>query len=596
MREALKTNGFKGLLVAITSYLTLLATFHYTDGIFYVFSSGSMAVVFWLCLGCFYYSALRLLNARLGWTCLLGGAVLSVFQTLGEKVFTLYGWEKVPIKLVGYTLLYAAVLCHVFAFAQRRSQSPPAAHSKLVEKLDRALSPSRKSLLAVAGLLVVCWLPYFIVNWPGLVSPDVQTQILMWQGVSVFTSHHPVLHTAFVGLSVQLGQLLGNESLGVGIGMALQVVAMALAVACALRQMAHLGARLVWRVGVLLFYALFPVFGWYATTLWKDVWLAAFALLFYLVLVELCRTGRDFFRSKGHVACLVLSALGLILSKNNGIYLFIIALLAVLVTQKGCRRQVLAGLLAGVAFWMVLEGPIYQALGVEKGDVREALSIPMLQIAKVVAVSPETISNEDRALIDAIMPFDQLGELYDPHVSDDIKRLFNSGALKDDPLAYLGLWVRLGLDSPVVYLYSFLEQTYGYWYPEVRYWIFSDSAYTHLRPDGKDFLVDERDSWTDGVRSAWEQETQNVRGIPGVAMLFSVGFAFWLLVAAALYAFYTRRWELLPPMALFLGVWLTCMASPVFAEYRYAYPAILCVPVVLGLTFGTKGSQSPQKR
>ncbi len=35
-------------------------------------------------------------------------------------------------------------------------------------------------------------------------------------------------------------------------------------------------------------------------------------------------------------------------------------------------------------------------------------------------------------------------------------------------------------------------------------------------------------------------------------------------------------------------VWLTCLASPVYAEFRYAWPAILCVPVVLGLAFAPR--------
>ena len=42
--------------------------------------------------------------------------------------------------------------------------------------------------------------------------------------------------------------------------------------------------------------------------------------------------------------------------------------------------------------------------------------------------------------------------------------------------------------------------------------------------------------------------------------------------------------ETAAPMMLLLGVWLTTLLSPVFAEYRYVYGLILCAPFFLILS------------
>ena len=595
MQKVLKNSGVQILLAAAASYISILATLYYTDGVFWIFSSGTMALVFWLCLGFFYRDALKHISLRLGVISAVGGAVLGTFQTLGEMLFTQFGLGRIPIKLVGYGLLYAVVLYQVFYYADKWRQAPALAPGRFGVFAGKVLSPSRTSFLVVAGLLLAMWIPYYIINWPGLVSPDVKTQLTMWLGHRRFTSHHPIIHTAYLGLFLQLGRALGSEAVGLGLATLLQMVLMALGVSAAVNHLAVRQVNVFWRLGIFLFYGLFPVVGWYSTTLWKDVWLAVFVLLFYLTMVEVCQQKQKFFTSRRRILLLAVSGLGVILSKNNGIYLVLLTLVVCIITQKGNRKQLCAVFLAGLAFWMVLEGGVYSLLGVEKGEVREALSVPMLQIAKVVALAPETILPEEKALIAAVVPYDELPELYDPVISDPIKTKFKSRVFNEQPMEYLKMWVRLGLENPGVYIMGFLEHTSGYWFNEVRYWIFSIEEYTSLARQGNEWVPTSYDTPMDKARLFIDFKVQETRALPGFSLLYSVAFPFWLLIAAALYALYTRRKNLLPPMTVFFVVWLTCLASPVFAEYRYAYPAILSVPVVLGLVFGTKKAQEPKE-
>ena len=58
-------------------------------------------------------------------------------------------------------------------------------------------------------------------------------------------------------------------------------------------------------------------------------------------------------------------------------------------------------------------------------------------------------------------------------------------------------------------------------------------------------------------------------------------------VWAALIAFAAlvckRRARLASPWLLLAGVWLTSMASPVYAEFRYMYGVVACMPLYVGV-------------
>ena len=66
--------------------------------------------------------------------------------------------------------------------------------------------------------------------------------------------------------------------------------------------------------------------------------------------------------------------------------------------------------------------------------------------------------------------------------------------------------------------------------------------------------------------------------------LVSIGLHVWTLAACAIVNGLKKREEGLmtvPILVLIAGLWL---GTPVFAEFRYAYPMILTMPVILAAT------------
>ncbi len=576
-------------------------------------------------LGCWrlFYVAAQKLTKRRAVFCGVGGAVLGLCMAVGCGI-KIYTYFRIMLPAApGFAFLFFALLVMLFAKVDERTAAgkPVAqntAHGQAVvprvEKQAAAngariaqfaqrwrafwrqiLGPELKPAWKLFLLVLLLWLPWVIVCLPGLVSLDVTVQMQMWFGQAVFSAHHPPLHTAYMGVCMQLGKaLFGNLAAGVGIAALVQMLALAALVTAALKQMAVMGIRFAFRVAALLFFTVLPLSGWYAMTLWKDVWLAGFVLLFVLATLRIARDGRAFFKSRGWVAVFATSLVGVLVSKNTGVYILAISLFGMLLALKGCRA-VLAAALGGVlALQFLITGPIYGALGIVQGDVREMLSIPMMQLSYVVVTDDASLTEEDKALIATVLPYDDIPELYQNWISDNIKAVFNSEAFRQDPGKYVSLWLRVGLGHTQQYLRSFLEQTLGYWYPDVQHWVLGSINYPEALVDLGNFLGEDEPNAgkyadpLEGARVAVLDGVAEARWLPGISSLFSIGLYFWALLCAGLYLAYTKRRRFLLVLLPLAVVWLTCLASPVYAEFRYAWPAILCVPVVLGLAFAPR--------
>ena len=92
------------------------------------------------------------------------------------------------------------------------------------------------------------------------------------------------------------------------------------------------------------------------------------------------------------------------------------------------------------------------------------LSIPFQQTARYVRDLEDDVTPEEKAAINAILPYEELGELYNPELSDPIKNRMKSVTV-DEFKHYLNAWLAMGLRHPGVYIQATLNNTYSYFYP-----------------------------------------------------------------------------------------------------------------------------------
>lgn len=544
----------------------------------------------------------------------IGGALFGFCQTLGGMTAHnehLFNGSPINLFSVSWFLfcvfahgsLFTFLIAFLFTLADNRGHNDRLKSNKANKAILYVTGSSRGAFFIRVSLLLLIWLVYYLFNFPGSVSPDIASQVRQALGFIDINNHHPVLHTLFFGLFYNIGlNIFGSLPAGLAIGCAFQMIIFGCTLSFMVSYMGRIGISYRWRVVTLLFFILYPIVAYYSFTLWKDITLGLFVLLFVLSLTKILTLGRQFFSSPFRVIGFVLILLGLCFSKNTGVYIVFLSILPVVLFIKGSRVQISFILITVMLSYQLITGPLYTALGYAQAGSQELLSLPILQVSNIVRLDPGSISEEDKELVAAVLPYDQISERYNTKVSDSLKGKLNVKVVMESPVKYLSLWVRLGLDHPALYTETLLNKSYGYWYPDAQHWIVSDNFSEYETSVKNEYASGDMSLTSDGenpflwqysetyVFSEYAQNLRDItieipRKLPLVSLLYSIGFYFWLLLTAALYCIYKRRYEhLLLILPLFV-IWLTCVVSPVFSEFRYAWPAIICVPFIIGYIF-----------
>lgn len=492
----------------------------------------------------------------------------------------------------------------------------------------------RHPFAAPALVLALCWLPVLIGYAPALFMWDTNTQILQWFGLPnhisssvdlldssvLLTQHHPPLHTALVGLCVQAGiSLAGSENLGIFIYAVLQWAVDILAISWAFRIAQIVGAPRASRFVALGFIALVPAYSNYSVLVTKDVLFASALLLFaielvYLVFCAASFDGRIAFPRR-HAVLLVAGALGAALLRS-GMVVAVAggALAATLLLWRMQRRLAREGLrpvsarsllriplitlALVIAVNLLLARVVYPALAITPSSKREALSIPMQQVARFVRDRPDAVQPEDLRAIDRVLDAPSLVRLYDPSKSDPVKATYKEQASSDDLSAFWQTWARLFARDPGCFISATAANYYGYFYPaHAMSWSYT-SYFSSLVMENTETNLIYSDIASyfsfhqldhpfvralDGLCSGYRLLFQR---LPFLTLTMQAALYDWALVLLTAYAVRRRRSHAAVFLAPAWIVLLIALVGPCNATtyFRYAYPVALLVPFLALIT------------
>lgn len=486
----------------------------------------------------------------------------------------------------------------------------------------------RHPFAAPALVLALCWFPVLIGYAPALFMWDTNTQILQWFGLPnhisssvdlldssvLLTQHHPPLHTALVGLCVQAGiSLAGSENLGIFIYTVLQWTVDILAISWAFRIAQIVGAPRAPRFVALGFIALVPAYSNYSVLVTKDVLFASALLLFAIELVYLvfCAASSDerIAFSRRHAVLLVAGALGTALLRSGMVVVVAGGALAATlllwrmqrrlareglrpVSARSLLRIPLIALALVIAVNLLLVRVVYPALAITPSSKREALSIPMQQVARFMRDRPDAVQPEDLRAIDRVLDAPSLARLYDPSKSDPVKATYKEQASSDDLSAFWQTWARLFARDPGCFISATAANYYGYFYPaHAMSWsytsyfsslvmantetnlIYSDIASYFSFHQLDHPFVRALDGLCSGYRLLFQR-------LPFLTLTMQAALYDWALVLLTAYAVRRRRSH----AAVFLVpawiVLLIALVGPCNATtyFRYAFPVALLVP------------------
>lgn len=332
----------------------------------------------------------------------------------------------------------------------------------------------RHSFLSFFCAILLCSLPTLAVCFPGYMCSDSYCQLAYYFDIYEFVSHHPPVHTLLISWPVKLGMMLGSSNLGLYAVVCVQMLVFSAVFAYMLHTMTELSAPRWLICTSFLTVVLSSVYITAAAVVLKDNVYSYGVLLFCIELVYMLRLREDYLKSPQHIALLCLSVLMVMLLRNNGKYLMyvmlpvLVLLFAAYGIKQGKIKKAALGagvLVAPVLLSLAVHSAVMSHYDIAPGSRREALSLPLQQTARLIFEQGDSISEEDRAVIDSIISYDDIGAEYKPTISDPVKQYFRDECSNADIINYAKVWLRQGLKAPHVYLKATVNQNYPLVYP-----------------------------------------------------------------------------------------------------------------------------------
>jgi hypothetical protein len=427
-------------------------------------------------------------------------------------------------------------------------------------------------------IMLLMWLPIFIFNYPGTITPDSLSQIMQASGREQLSNHHPIMHTLIIKLFWDIGQWLfdGNDVKTVALYSVFQQFALSACFSYLIETLYVSKVKKPLLISAFCFYAIPVYHGMYSATMWKDVLFSGIAAVMTALIWRLLNKGDKFRLSVSEGIMLFVFSLSMCLMRSNGLYAFVLLLPAAAVVFFKRNKLTVVIMTVALAGAFAIKGPVYNSFGVTPVDTVESLSIPVQLIANV-AKNPANLNDEQRELLDKVVDVDSIGDTYYPMISDNIKNLVrekdNQEYITEHKSEYLKLFFELGISHPDLYLQAYVNQTYGYWFPDVQYWVVTlERNVTGL--DIPDKLED------NAYNNFMNNYIYSYKETPFYGLLFSIGFTVWVFIFMAGAASLRHKKSVLLVYLPVFGVYITLLiATPVYSEFRYIYSLFTSLPM-----------------
>lgn len=385
-------------------------------------------------------------------------------------------------------------------------------------------------------VILACWLPVFLAYYPSVFAYDAEGQLYQVMADD-YSTHHPLLHTLFLGVFFRLGDRLpGSYSSGMALHSVVQMFLMGVILAYVLTVLYRQKTSWVMRILLLLFYAIFPVNSVLAVSTTKDVLFSGLVLLYIVKLDQRYHEKQE--KIKGSDVCFVLLSVLMLLLRNNAVYAWLLCQPFLLYSagKRGRLKRYAVLAAATLLLFGLGNAGIKTAVSARSGSPREMLSVPLQQMARTRVMHEEEIDDDMRERLDAYLPSEWVFAAYNPYLADPVK---SRAVIHDDPAGLIKTWIKLGAQFPLTYLDAFLDNSIGYWYlgdksHSTIYGVGMESGFGYLSTDNRTMpagyeIVEH--SYLPKLRLFMERliSENEYQKIPVLPVIFAPAFYWWLL-------------------------------------------------------------------
>ncbi len=430
------------------------------------------------------------------------------------------------------------------------------------------------------GVILIGWLPWILLNYPGSGCPDGLLQLQQFLGQAPWSAGHPPLSTCIMGSLFTLGQRLIDANFGFFLYCLFQTCTGAWIFSLSMKKLQNLGIPAKWCMWGILFFAFTPLWGTYAQWVEKDLFFAQICVLQTISMLDILVK-----KQCGTKDALLLAgtSLGAVFLRNNGIHAILPALLLLTIWLRGrSRKRVLAVMLTTLLVYESVMKILFPSLGVLAVHKSETLSIPFQQTARYVIEHLEDVTEHEREVIDSVFGFESMFN-YNPVISDPVKGSYRGADLTE----YYKIWFLMFFKHPDSYLSAFVNLSYGYLAPvsqNIEAWI-QEEYYESMEDMGLYHVFDIHLAYF--LAQIWHLSMN----LPLVKYLCTPGMYTWIIMALAMLLIKRRCYSSLILLVPSIMNILVCLASPLADAIRYELPTVASTPLLIGWVYYSFRSQ-----
>ena len=444
-------------------------------------------------------------------------------------------------------------------------------------------------------LMFLVWIPHTIISHPASMECDAWDSLYQYFGKAPFTAHHPPVFTVLLGWFASLGLSLGDVNVGFFLWVLLQTLICTAIMAYVLYTMNKLKAPQWLIIITFLIAAISPFYNSYVTTIVKDT-PYSFAVLLYMVeLVYMHMDWKKYWKSLGHIFLFIMSNIAMILFRHNGKYILAIMLVYLIIRCMIRKKEYsIKGIITGIVLLVL---PLLLAEGisnivinhygvtVQEGEsMRESLSIPFQQTARYAKYYDAETPEEEKAIIDTVIDYYALANVYEPGISDPVKARFHYYATSEDWVNYFKVWFKQFLRHPMTYIEATLNQNYYLIYPQkenirLYYSTYVDYFYDHAFQDELGAAKSMTFSRANDCRiSAYKF----VNKLPIIGLFSNIAVYNIIMIYLIVFSIYDKKREFLWITIPVILSDLVVVAGPaIYDNIRYALPVVYAMPLVV---------------
>lgn len=469
--------------------------------------------------------------------------------------------------IAGYTVLIYFLLRIVEIVLDKKSQDNVV--------LIGYNSDSKRHIWGLSfSIILICWLPWIIFNYPGTTEPDSEFQLMQYFGATAFTSHHPPLNTYLRGWLIDLGEMIYDVNLGVFFYVILQTILGSAIFALCVERLSEFGIKQKYCFIATLFFVL-PIWGAASQGCGKDFLFSESIVLFSICVVDIVRKKKCTWKN-----VIYISIVGILASllRKNGIYSVAPTIIVIaLWLRKADRKRMYIAVVVTFLVYGGIVKILYPSLGIKDGSISEALSMPFAQTANYVISYGDDVTDYEKEVISSVISYESLLD-YSPINTDSIKATYKGDNSKLPE--YFKVWFQMFFKHPDSYFGAFTNKAACYIAPIISYQpapytdkiedFYGQIGVTH--PFGNKYI----DFFLELVYINLELPLLDLTCSPG-AYTWVVIICIMLLVRGKIY----KGIILFIPSIMNV---LVCIASPTWGS-RYAMPVMLSLPLMLGWTW-----------